>query len=227
MRFFCTSSYTNSLFSINLGIFAVHVNVIEDRVYLTDRRRGQGRANMASPPIPSGGCCVALVCIIAMLWLEVPSSLATSTAPPQPQASAFTLQDQHRVTHRYQFPRPKISVLIFADYAGSSQLENWIRPIYDRYQDTIAIDGVAELSSVPKLIRGMVRIAFRKRITWPVMLDWAGTVSTDYHYQKGEANLFFIAPNGRILVKVIGAINDAKLQRVQSTIDRQLNLSQP
>ena len=182
---------------------------------------------MISTPIQSVGCYAAMACVIMLLGTDLGFSAEMSLMNGAKQASAFTLKDQHQTAHRYEFPRPKISVLIFADYAGSSQLENWIRPLYDRYQETISIDGVAELSSVPKLIRGMVRSAFRDRLARPVMLDWSGTVSTDYHYQKGEANLFVIDYNGVILLKVIGAVNDAKLRRVQDAIDRQLSASRP
>lgn len=181
---------------------------------------------MTLPPIKTGGCYVAIVCVI-MALSTVGFSAETSMVNGTNRAPAFTLEDQHQTAHHYQFPRPKISVLIFADYAGSSQLENWIRPLYNRYRDTIAIDGVADLSSVPRLIRRMVRSAFRNRLARPVMLDWSGTVSTDYHYQRGKANLFVIDPNGDILLKVTGAANDAKLQRVRNTIDRQLNGKQP
>ncbi len=178
---------------------------------------------MASTPVRPVGC------YLAIAWLLLMQAIALGGAMVQDphHAPAFTLKDQHQTTHDYQFPRPKISVLIFADYAGSAQLENWIRPIYGRYRDTITIDGVAELSSVPRLIRGMVRAAFRDRLARPVMLDWSGSVSTDYRYQKGEANLFVIDPDGRILLKVVGAISDAKFQRVRNTIDRQLNRNRP
>jgi hypothetical protein len=150
-----------------------------------------------------------------------------STLQASNRAPAFTLQDQHEATHHYHFPRPKISVLILADYAGSSQLESWIQPLYDRYRERIAIDGVADLSKVPRLFRGMVRSAFRDRLARPVLLDWSGAVAADYRYQQGEANLFVIDPQGGILLKEIGAANDAKLQRVQQAIDGSLNLNQP
>jgi hypothetical protein len=141
------------------------------------------------------------------------------------QAPAFTLNDQHQTAHHYQFPRSKISVLIFADYASSSQLENWIRPLFERYRERIAIDGVANVSRVPKLLQGMVRAVFRDRLERPVMLDWSGAVATDYDYQKGQANVFVIDHGGRILLRVIGAVSDTKLQRVQSAIDLQLNVN--
>jgi hypothetical protein len=163
------------------------------------------------------------------MWLatEAGFNVATPMANALGQASAFTLNDQHQTAHHYQFPRSKISVLIFADYAGSAQLENWIRPLFERYRERIAIDGVADLSKVPKLLRGMVRTAFRDRLERSVMLDWSGTVSTEYDYQQGRANVFVIDHSGRILLKVIGAVSDTKLQRVQNAIDQQLNVNQP
>ena len=144
-----------------------------------------------------------------------------TTAPSLSQAIAFTLDDQHQTTRHYRFPRLKTSILIFADYAGSAQLEPWIRPLYARYRDTIDIDGVANLVAVPKFIRSFVRAAFRDRLARPVMLDWSGEVSTDYRYQSGKANLFVIAPSGRILLRVMGEVNEAKLQMVWDAIDGQ------
>lgn len=134
------------------------------------------------------------------------------------QAPVFTLKDQFKKEHRYHFPRPKVSVLILADYVGSEQLEEWVRPIYDRYQDRVALDGVAELSTVPRFARGMVRAFLRGQLDYPVMLDWSGDVTTRYRYQPGEANLFVIDPTGRIRLKVIGGVSHTKLQRVLITL---------
>ena len=192
------------------------------------RRVFRGRTEMASTPARSGGYSFAIVCVIIMLLAtEAGFRVAITMANAPGQAPAFTLNDQHQTAHHYQFPRSKISVLIFADYAGLSQLEDWIRPLFERYRERIAIDGVADLSRVPKLLRGIVRAAFRDRLERPVMLDWSGAVSTDYDYQKGQANVFVIAHSGRILLKVIVAVSAAKLQRVQNAIDQQLNVNQP
>ena len=170
-------------------------------------------------------CYAAMGC--AMMWLAAGAHASETPAMADAVrlAPAFTLQDQHRTSHRYDFPRPKISVLIFADYAATAQLEAWIQPLYDRYRDAIAIDGVAVLSKAPKLLRGMVRAAFRDRLERPVMLDWSGAVSSDYQYEKGEANLFVIAPNGRMLLKIVGAVSAAKLERVQQVIDHRRHLN--
>jgi hypothetical protein len=167
--------------------------------------------------------------LLAILSVAVPA-LAQQAFPndssPQavlyPRAQEFVLKDQYNKTHAYNFPKDKISVLLFADYAGSAQLEDWIRPIYARYQHAIAIHGVAELSAVPGLMRGMVRAAFRGQVQYPVMLDWRGTVSASYDYQSSQANVFVIDTQGDIVLKVVGAITSAKLQRVLTQVDRLL-----
>lgn len=134
------------------------------------------------------------------------------------KAPVFTLKDQFKKEHRYHFPRPKASVLIVADYGGSKQLEEWVRPIYARYQDRVTLDGVADLSKVPRFARGMVRAFFRGQLDYPVMLDWSGEVTTRYRYQPGEANLFVIDPTGRIVLKVIGGVSHTTLQRVLTAL---------
>jgi hypothetical protein len=118
------------------------------------------------------------------------------------KAAGFVLKDQYNNTHAYGFPKEKVSVLLFADYKGHSQLEPWIRPLYDRYRDGIHIHGVADLSAVPGILRGMVRNAFRKQLDYPVMLDWRGTVSDRYAYQKGLANLLVINCAGEINLRL-------------------------
>jgi hypothetical protein len=138
------------------------------------------------------------------------------------KADGFVLQDQYNNTHAYGFPKAKISVLLFADYKGHTQLEPWVRPLYERYRDGIDIHGVAELSAVPGFLRVMVRNAFRKQLDYPVMLDWRGTVSDRYAYQRGSANLLLIDCAGEIKLRLSGAATDVKLQTVWRHLDHLL-----
>lgn len=75
----------------------------------------------------------------------------------------FELTDQNAVTRNYRFPKAKVTAMIVADREGAEQLEPWIRKIYSRYEKRIDIDGVADVSMIPKPFRGMVSAAFRKR----------------------------------------------------------------
>jgi hypothetical protein len=139
---------------------------------------------------------------------------------PHTRAAEFTLKDQHHRTHRYHFPRDKASVLLMADYQGSSQLEDWVRPIYARFPRYVAIEGVAELSMVPRLMRGLVRTFFRRQLQYPVMLDWSGSIASVYRYQPGQANVFVIDQNGSIVLTVLGAVNDNKLTAVLTSLEQ-------
>jgi hypothetical protein len=153
---------------------------------------------------------------------EVSDNAVREVSMP-PKASPFTLQDQHDRTHRVHFPQDTVSVLLFADYAGSAQLEDWIRPLYARYQQTIGLYGVAELSVVPGFIRGLVRQFLQERVQYPVLLDWHGTVSKRYNYQHGQTNLVVIDSLGHIVYTVIGAADTTRLHQVMTQIDRLLS----
>jgi hypothetical protein len=136
------------------------------------------------------------------------------------QAREFILRDQFDQTHVYRFPHPRVSVLVMADRRGSRQLEAWIQPIYARFEKRINIAGVAEMSRVPRFARGLARRFLRQRLSYPVMLDWTGEVTQRYDYQQGQANLFVIDQSGYIVLRLMGAVDPVKLQRVLTVIDR-------
>jgi hypothetical protein len=142
-----------------------------------------------------------------------------------PQATEFVLIDQYDRTLVYRFPRETISVMFFADYHGSGQLEAWIRPLYDRYAKSIGIYGVADLSAVPGFMRGLVSRVFRAQLQYPVVFDWHGTVSRSYEAQSGQANLYLIDTQGHIVLHLVGAVNPERLQRVTTQIDHLLRSS--
>ncbi|MCS6874639.1 MAG: redoxin domain-containing protein [Pyrinomonadaceae bacterium] len=138
------------------------------------------------------------------------------------KAENFSLKDQFGKVHKVEFPREKITVLAFADREGSSQLESWIRPIYERYSDRIDIYGVAELSAVPVIMRGVVRSFIRKGTEYPVMLDWDGKVSMAYGYEKGVANIYVINKEGVVIMKQKGKANKESLEQIFLKIDKLL-----
>jgi hypothetical protein len=159
--------------------------------------------------------CFCLCCAI---------SVHAATAESFPgRAAPFELLDQYGKQHCYVFPRPKVSVLLFADREGSEQIENWVRPLYKRYQDTIDINGVAILKGVPTFAQGLVRTLIRNRIQYPVMLDWSGDMAKIYDLQPGAVNLIVVSREGGITLRVNGASNQENLLQCFSQIDRLLS----
>ena len=138
------------------------------------------------------------------------------------KAVDFSLKDQFGKVYDYKFPREKVSILAFGDKDGSEQLEPWIRQIYEKYTDKIDIQGVAELSAVPAIARGIVRAMIKKKSKQPVMLDWQGKVSKDFKYQKKLANIYLIDKTGNIIIKEVGVSEEAKLKKIYAEIDKLL-----
>ena len=97
-------------------------------------------------------------------------------AAPAEKLNNFELTDQDATTRSYRFPKGKVTVMTVADHKGSDQLAPWIQRLHDRYEKRIDIDGVADVSMIPRPFHNMFREAFRKRLTYSVMLDWSGSV---------------------------------------------------
>ena len=151
------------------------------------------------------------------LVISAPATAATSqrTAPIE-----FTLTDQDGQTRAVSYPRDKVSVFVVADQKGSSEIAGWIAPLYARYNDRIEISGIAALPGIPPMFHGLFRREFKKRLSYPVMLDWSGDVARRFGYENERAQLLVIGKDGRVALRQSGAANDRALAEVFREIDR-------
>lgn len=137
----------------------------------------------------------------------------------------FELSDQHARSRKYAFPKSKVTVITVADHKGSDQLAPWVARLYGRYQQRIDIDGIADVSMIPKPFHGLLRSEFRKRLTYSVMLDWSGDVVRQFGFRAGVANLYVIDRGGRISKRITGPVSDAAMAELSRAIDRAIALS--
>ena len=144
---------------------------------------------------------------------------AAALAGPVEKLADFELSDQDSKTRAYKFPKTKVTVMTVADHKGSDQLAPWIQRIYDRYEKRIDIDGVADVSMIPKPFQNMFREAFRKKLTRSVLLDWGGSVVKQFAYEKGVANIYVIDRGGRIMNHVSGPVSDEAMRELAIKID--------
>ena len=151
-----------------------------------------------------------------------PAEEGITTVRPFIMSGGFTLKDQNDASYTIKFPRDKVTVLIFGDREGSEQIEGWTRPIYNQFGSRIDVYGIAELSAVPSLARGIVRRIIKSKTKYSVLLDWSGGVSKAYGYEKGKANVIVIDKKGNILAKRTGAANQSGLQALYQQINRGL-----
>ncbi|HSZ79796.1 MAG TPA: hypothetical protein VK775_20480 [Chthoniobacterales bacterium] len=133
--------------------------------------------------------------------------------------SHFELTDQEAKKRIYRFPKTKVTVMTVADRKGADQLAPWIQPVYDRYQNQIDIDGIADVSMIPKLFQQILREAFKKRVEYSVMLDWDGSVVKQFAYKKNVANIYVIDRGGRIVQRLTGAVRNEALRALFRAID--------
>ena len=139
-----------------------------------------------------------------------------------PQAQAFSLENLQGGTQQFSFPRSKVLILAIADQKGSEDMENWVKPLYDRYTDSVDIHGVAELSAVPKLARGIARGIISGIVKQPIMLDWTGEVSRQFGAQSGVTNVYAINPQGQIIASGSGLASLDKLKVIAESVDNAL-----
>ena len=138
------------------------------------------------------------------------------------RAPDFTLEDQHRDEHEYHFPRERVTVLLLADREGSDGLEEWVRPLYERYELTIDLRGIAELSEAPRIFRGLIRLGFRQVLEYPVLMDWEGEVCEALNYPGEVPRVVVAAPDGEIALKVDGEAEPERVARVMRSVDELL-----
>ncbi len=153
------------------------------------------------------------------VWSTALSTLA--------DARSFTLSDQYGVEHSIAFPLDRPMVLLIADRAGSEQLDDWLVPLAEHYADELLIQGVAELSAVPRLLRPMVRALFRQDEAAPVLLDWTGDVANGFGARADVANVYLLAPDGEILHRVNGAFTTPAWQALRAAIDASIRRPAP
>ena len=135
------------------------------------------------------------------------------------QTPNFVLEDQHREEHRYRFPRERVTVLFLADREGAEGLEDWVRPLYDRYELDVDLRGIAELSEAPRIFRGLIRLGFRQVLEYPVLMDWEGEVCEALNYPGEVPRVVVAAPDGEIALKVDGEAEPERIARVVETVD--------
>lgn len=158
------------------------------------------------------------------------STLALSAsvlAGPVAQLSDFELTDQDAKVRTYRFPKDRVTVMTVADHKGSDQLPVWIQRLHDRFGKRIDIDGIADVSMIPRPFHGIFREAFRKKLTYSVMLDWGGSVVKKFGHSKGVANLYVIARDGRILRHMAGPYNEESAQVLYGVIERAMDSPAP
>jgi hypothetical protein len=141
--------------------------------------------------------------VLLLLWMLVVRSALGGEITTNNAASfrfaPFTLPDQFKQERSISFSNAPLRLLTVADQKGSDPMTNWVAGIKARFGTNLPMVAVADVSSVPGLLRGMIRRKFVERYRHPVLLDFTGDVIRPWKARAGEPNLFLAAPDGRLL----------------------------
>lgn len=132
------------------------------------------------------------------------------------RVTTISLPDQYGHQRTFAFPQPGVSVLTVADQKGSEQIAGWVQTLKQRFPEGLPIEGVADVSRVPRLLRPLVRKRFVEKVPHPVMLDWDGKIVNQLFCKPGVANIFLLSTNGAVLMALHGEADGPKLEKLQS-----------
>ena len=137
--------------------------------------------------------------------------------------ACIELHDQFNTLQKLSFPTTNITLLTIADGRGSEQIPGWVKPVKQRFDERVDIRGIADMSCVPHLLRGLVRTQFRTVQSYPVMLDWTGDAVNAFAYQPGEADILVLNRDGKILYSARGKATERAVQNLCEVIEQALS----
>jgi len=147
---------------------------------------------------------------------------AESSVLPTNAPSSIALRDQFDAPQTLSFPADNLTLLTIADKKGSEQISGWIAPLKQRFGQRIDFRGLADMSTVPRPLRGMIRKKFQAHQTYPVMLDWSGEAVKAFTYVPDKANVLLLDTHGHILRRFSGDANPKALEDLCAAVDRAL-----
>jgi len=154
--------------------------------------------------------------IAIMFILQVAGAIAENSM--EEKAMEFALQDQYDKTVILRQYEGSVVVLLASDKEGSSQNAAWIKAIRDKYASRVAIQGIADVSSVPFFLKGKIRNDFKKDGN-SILLDWKGAVFRSYGFKKAVSNIVLIDGRGVIRHRSSGSASPEAVQELFKKID--------
>lgn len=163
-----------------------------------------------------------LLSLAALLALEAARGAETTTVAAELSPGCIELRDQFDSEQKLCFPSPTVTLLAIADKKGSEQIAGWVQPVRRQFGERVDIRGVADVSSVPGPLRGLVRKRFQRLQNYPVMMDWSGNVSRTLAYVPGQVNILLLDQQGRLLSRWAGDATEASVREICEHIQKML-----
>lgn len=160
-------------------------------------------------------------CLLMVMSCLVALGIQAGTITNAP--ACIELPDQFEKLQKLCFPNTNLTVLTLADRKGSEQIAGWVEPVAQRFGKRVDVRGIADVSAVPRLLRGAVRSGFRKEQSYPVMMDWSGKEVAKFAPKENVATVLLIDGQGKILRRYEGAAKKADVEALCKLIQDMLS----
>ncbi|MFO1511725.1 MAG: hypothetical protein U1F83_02240 [Verrucomicrobiota bacterium] len=165
---------------------------------------------------------IPVILILGFVTLLPAAAGETAGGVPTNAPATISLRDQFDAPQTLAFPTTNVLFFAIADQKGSEQIAGWVAPVKDRFQERVAIYGIADVSAVPRPLRGLVRKKFKQAQSHPVMLDWTGTTVKAFGCANNAVNVFVVDGEGGIQMRVVGPATEGKLRDLFAVLDQTL-----
>jgi hypothetical protein len=130
------------------------------------------------------------------------------------------LRDQFDQPRRLAFPTTNIVILAIADRKGSEQIDDWVAAVKTRYAGRVEWYGLADVSNVPRWLRGKVRRETQASQRHPVMMDWSGSVCERFARKRGLANILVLDRDGIIRARFDGPAAEGTIAKLCEALEQ-------
>lgn len=146
------------------------------------------------------------IAFVLLVFLAVHSSGTTADDKAIGKtALEFVLQDQFEQSWAWtKHWKGKPTVIVMSDRAGSDYTTKWSEPLHTKFKERVQFVAIADVSSVPSFIKGLVCSKFKEAFANSILLDWDGDVCEYYVLQPGIPNVLFLDAQGVVRLHTWG-----------------------
>ena len=136
---------------------------------------------------------------------------------------AFAIEDQFEKKWTKADYNNKVALYMVCDRDGYDYADNWTDKLVPKFKNRIHFVPVADVSPVPGLLKGYIRGKFKDNFTFPVLMDWEGTLVKAFDMKEGYPTLIITDKTGVIQYRAWGKGSESEVRRLQEKLEQLLD----
>lgn len=131
---------------------------------------------------------------------------------------AYTVEDQNeRAWKRGDFSKKPV-LYVLCDLDAYDHVDNWTKELVPKYKSKIHFVPVADVSTVPGLIKGYVRGKFKDEFDYPILMDWEGVLVKALGMKAGYPTLVITKADGTMTYHAWGKGSTKQIERLEKKL---------